>query len=103
MSWTHAEHISEAIRQAADRVSTQFTSPNETDRNGENANIVDALFAIARALTWGAQTLGVNGASTPMGAIEVLSKEILDGSERIANAIGDLAEAIREHGETPLK
>lgn len=28
----------------------QFTSPNETDRNGEPANIVDALFAIARAL-----------------------------------------------------
>lgn len=27
-----------------------FTSPNEGDRNGETANMVDGLFAIARAL-----------------------------------------------------
>jgi hypothetical protein len=27
-----------------------FTSPNEADSNGETANVVDGLFAIARAL-----------------------------------------------------
>lgn len=27
-----------------------FTSPNEFDRNGEVANVVDGLFAIARAI-----------------------------------------------------
>lgn len=27
-----------------------FTSPNELDRNGEPANVVDGLFAIARGL-----------------------------------------------------
>jgi len=29
----------------------QFTSPNESDRNLEQANVVDGLFAIARAIT----------------------------------------------------
>ena len=27
-----------------------FVSPNESDRNGEPANVVDGLFAISRAL-----------------------------------------------------
>ncbi len=27
-----------------------FSSPNERDRNGEEANVVDGLFAIARAI-----------------------------------------------------
>jgi hypothetical protein len=31
-----------------------------------------------------------------MGAIEVLAKEIKEGSERIAGALSELAEAIRE-------
>jgi hypothetical protein len=29
---------------------TRFESPNESDRNGETANVVDGLFAIARGL-----------------------------------------------------
>jgi hypothetical protein len=35
--------IAETIRQV-------FESPNEMDQNGECANVVDGLFAIARAL-----------------------------------------------------
>jgi hypothetical protein len=31
-------------------VQVGFESPNEMDQNGETANVVDGLFAIARAL-----------------------------------------------------
>lgn len=34
----------------ADAIESAMFSPNEYDRNGEPANIVDALFAISRAL-----------------------------------------------------
>lgn len=39
----NAEILAEAIRGV-------FVSPNESDRNFEDANVVDGLFAIARAL-----------------------------------------------------
>jgi hypothetical protein len=56
-----------------------LTSPNEVDRNFETANIVDGLFAIARAnekIARAIERLGVNDAATPMGAIELLAGEI---------------------------
>ena len=34
-----------------------FTSPNESDRNGEIANITDGLFAISRSIYKLAETL----------------------------------------------
>ena len=34
----------------ADLVGAGLTSPNERDANGEMANVVDGLFAIARAI-----------------------------------------------------
>lgn len=34
----------------ADAVISVLESPNELDRNGETANVVDGLFAIARAI-----------------------------------------------------
>lgn len=34
----------------AHAIATVFVSPNEMDRNMEHANVVDGLFAIARAL-----------------------------------------------------
>lgn len=56
-----------------------FVSPNESDSNGEEANIVDAIFAMSRSLREIAHSidrLGLNNADTKLGAIEVLSKEI---------------------------
>lgn len=41
--------------------------------------------------------LGNNDAATQMGAIENHAKEIREGSERIASAIDNLADAIREN------
>ena len=56
-----------------------FTSPNESDSNGENANLVDGLFAISRSLREVAKSidrLGTNDATTKMGAIELLAMEV---------------------------
>jgi len=42
--------MSEADTRLAHALSQALFSPNECDRNGEDANVVDGLFAIARAL-----------------------------------------------------
>lgn len=55
-------------------------------------------YAIAEAIemlgTW-VKYLGTGNATTSMGAIEVLAKEVKEGSERIADAINNLADAVR--------
>lgn len=54
--------------------------------------IADGLNNIATAL----HKLGNNDASEPFGGLEALGMTILDGSEKIANAIQSLASAIEE-------
>ncbi len=52
----------------ADAVLATLISPNESDRNGESANVVDGLFAIARGLHAIARSLdrlGPNESSSP--------------------------------------
>ncbi len=52
----------------AEAVLATLISPNESDRNGESANVVDGLFAIARglqAIARNLERLGPNGASAP--------------------------------------
>lgn len=51
----------------------------------------DGLESIARAIQW----LGNAEASTPMGGLEALGAVILESNNRIAEAIGDLALAVR--------
>jgi hypothetical protein len=66
-------------------------SPNESDQNLEPANVVDGLFAIARAMNRVAESLrklGLADAATPMGALEAHTKDM---SERLS----DIAEALR--------
>jgi hypothetical protein len=56
MSWTSDDSrmVRSALSELTFRLSTaideNFTSPNELDRNSEHANVVDGLFAIARAI-----------------------------------------------------
>ena len=59
----------------ADAIRSVFISPNEADRNMEPANVVDGLFAIARAI------------QRPDERTEL---------HAIARSIDNLAEAIRE-------
>ncbi len=81
--------------ETAQAIRETLTSPNEPDRNLEPANVVDALYAIARALRAGAQEIGKEGASG-MGALEGLGVMVREAGERIAEGLHDLAEAIRE-------
>ena len=60
--------------------------------DGREVNIVDALLAIATSLNGVASALrklGTADASTPKGAIEILSLEIKEGAGLVADAIGD--------------
>lgn len=41
----------DALVESALHVARGLVSPNEMDRNGESANLVDGLFAIARAIS----------------------------------------------------
>jgi hypothetical protein len=53
--------------------------------------IVDALHDVAQSLT----ALGVNGV-TDMGALEILSLEVQEGSQRIADGLHAIAAALLE-------
>jgi len=67
--------------------------------DGSPANLVDGLSTglhkIARALT----LLGLADASTPFGALEALGMEMKDSSERIAEGLHAIADAIVAQGE----
>lgn len=72
-----------AIREA-------LISPNEHDQNLEPANVVDGLFAIARALHAVARELrdlGNGDAATPMGAIEAFGDHIGQKLDALTQAI----------------
>lgn len=54
--------------------------------------LADAIGALAQAT----RDLGTGNAATDMGALEFLAIEFRDGTTRMAAAISDLAEAVRE-------
>jgi hypothetical protein len=58
----------------------------DCDETSDGYQIAQGLYAVARAIT----ALGTNGASSPMGAIELLAKELRDGFDRLADAIRDV-------------
>ena len=60
----------------------------DDERDDPMHRIADGLFAIAEALN----NLGTANASTPMGAIEMLAKEVRDGSDRLASALSHRSE-----------
>jgi hypothetical protein len=55
--------------------------------------VVHGLLRIATSL----KMLGLADAATPLGAMEALSKEVHDGSRRIAEGLHAIAEAIARH------
>jgi hypothetical protein len=76
-----------------------FISPNEQDRNGESANVVDGLFEISRALNGVAEAihrLGNAGATTEFGGLEALGMAI----ERAAHDISISVDAADTGGAT---
>lgn len=79
--------------QIAEALRLTFISPNVSDSNMEAANLVDVADNLARALWCLAR---VDDPDETRGAVELLSQEIKAGSERIANALQSIADAIRE-------
>ena len=68
------------------------------------ANVVDGLFAIARAidgLAYQVKYLGNGNAATQMGAIENLAKVLKDGSGAISSALEVIAD--RQAGYLPAE
>lgn len=78
-------------------IANSLHSSQETGGDGRSANIVDALFFIGRNIGQLAQAierLGVNGASTPMGAIEALGLEIKKLAGALRGGFSEIANAI---------
>lgn len=81
-------HVSDALGDIAESLSAFGDDGNTL------VGVTDGLLAVAKSIAIASKVLGLNDAATPMGAIEVLSAEIKHGSERIADAIENLAQAI---------
>lgn len=66
----------------------------ESDREGRSdtdpANIVDAVFALSRAIKW----LGNADAATPMGGLEAHGVAMKESAETIASALMEVATSI---------
>ena len=82
-----------------------FISPNVADSNLEPANVVDVIDRAARNLSRIAHAItptDVAPMQTPCGGrVGSLAEAVVYAAEsltRIAEAIGDLAEAVRERG-----
>lgn len=79
--------IAQSISMAAH---DSFVSETEPDRVGDASNVVDGLYAIARALDGVAHALnrlGTADANTGMGGLELVAKEVRDGFEGLASAV----------------
>ena len=66
------------------------------DNSYPRINVTDALISISNSIDRSIRLLGLNDASTSMGTIESLGKAVIDGSEKIAAALYDVAAAIRK-------
>lgn len=83
-----------ADTQTANAIRETLISPNVADSNGENANVVDVLDRLARAVSTGLKRLGTGDAATPMGAIEAHALEVKNAGEAIAGSLESIATAI---------
>lgn len=70
-----------------------------TDHDGEQANVADALFAIADGLSSIAKVLeriGSNGAHQQHGVLEGMTMAIEKAGGDVAGALGELREAVMD-------
>lgn len=86
----------------ADAILATLQSPNVTDSNLEPANVVDTLDAIARASRSIALAItpnaapGTDATGGPVASLTEAVMGVTGGLCRIADAIDNLAEAVRE-------
>lgn len=89
----------------ADAIRDTLISPNVSDCNGEPANVVDAIVDLARSGSWVANAIMPSGASPGQdetgGSVASLTEAVMGvtaGLVKIASAIHDLADTVRESG-----
>lgn len=85
--------LEESVEILSETMDACFTTNSNVSQNGEPANVVDGLFAIAdglRSIAGAIQRLGLADASTPFGAVEALSVQIDESSKLLAGAISEL-------------
>jgi len=80
-----------------------LVSAAEEDKEGNPANLADAIFENGRVIAGALRLLGNADAATPLGALEAHGLAVKEAGERIGNglesiaeALADLAAAIRE-------
>lgn len=96
---TPADKLADAVNEIGGALTS--TAPN-AGANGRPVTLTDAVAMSAdnlEALTESVHRLGLNSALTGMGAIELLAKEVMEGTIRIASAIESLAAAVKQSGK----
>lgn len=78
----------------ADAIRDTLISPNCSDSNMEPANVVDGLYAVAQSIGRGLKLLGNADASTPQGGLEAHGAAIIEGAEKIARSLENIALSI---------
>jgi hypothetical protein len=69
----------------------------ETTNDCGPMNLVDGVVHGSRRIANALKQLGLGDAATPFGAIEALCVELKDSSQRIAEGLHAIADAIRDH------
>ena len=87
-----------ALADLADALKDVLTIENKASAYTLHAdvNVAEVLLQGLQSITSALRHLGLADAGTPMGAMEVLSMEMKAGSERIAEGLQAIAQAIRE-------
>lgn len=67
----------------------------ETEDQTNDRAVARAIVILADVVQYAATHLGLNNADTGMGAIELLAKEIRDGSRAIASGLHAIADSRR--------
>lgn len=83
------DHIATALMDA-------LISSNNGDSTFDTVNLVDGLVTGLGRIATALKYLGLADAATPFGAIEALCMEMKESSQRIANGLEAIAEAIRD-------
>lgn len=92
-------NVETGLQEVAESIREKLSTLDETDRSGDPANIVDSIYFLARSFERAVNQLGNADAGTPMGALEAHGAAIMGAANTIADALHDVAEAIRE-GQT---
>jgi hypothetical protein len=93
----------------ADALLRTLESESVEDANGHSANVVDVLDSVARSLkklSDAVTPVAVPGHDATGGSVGCLTEAamgITGALVQIASAIGDLAEAVREHGGAQME